>query len=133
MKKINIKHVLDASALIAVLMEESGSDAIVDVLSEAYISSVNLSEVISVLVSRLHRPPAEASRLACNLVGGVVPLTKEQSIVCGGLISQTKPYGLSLGDRACIALGMETGATVYTTDKVWLDLRLEGLDIVLVR
>ena len=47
----------------------------------------------------------------------------------GSLIEQTRPFGLSLGDRACLALALDRKATVYTTDKAWkslpLDLKIE--------
>jgi PIN domain nuclease of toxin-antitoxin system len=48
------------------------------------------------------------------------------------LIDQTRHFGLSLGDRACLALAMERKATVYTTDKVWKNLDL-GIEIVVIR
>jgi PIN domain nuclease of toxin-antitoxin system len=52
--------------------------------------------------------------------------------IAAELILVTKPYGLSLGDRACLALAIDRNATVYTTDKVWKNLSL-GIEIELIR
>ena len=46
--------------------------------------------------------------------------------------SMTRPYGLSLGDRACLALAIQRKAAVYTTDAAWKNLNL-GIEINVIR
>ena len=58
--------------------------------------------------------------------------TNEQARVAGELIKRTKPFALSLGDRACLALAMERRTTVYTTDRAWKNLEL-GIPIEVIR
>jgi PIN domain nuclease of toxin-antitoxin system len=45
---------------------------------------------------------------------------------------KTRSGGLSLADKACLALGRATGLAVLTADKVWMELGL-GLEIRLIR
>jgi PIN domain nuclease of toxin-antitoxin system len=52
--------------------------------------------------------------------------------MAGGLVKVTRPFGLSLGDRACLALAIERKVTVYTTDRVWKSLNL-GIEIEVIR
>jgi PIN domain nuclease of toxin-antitoxin system len=62
----------------------------------------------------------------------VEPFTSLDGEVAGRLWEQTRKYGLSLGDRACLSLGLRLGVVVLTSDRVWLNLDL-GLDIRAVR
>ncbi len=47
------------------------------------------------------------------------PLSAVQAEIAGQLREATKALGLSLGDRACLALGMDRDALVYTADRAW--------------
>ena len=127
------KYVLDASAVIALLKNEPGAKKIEHILPEAYISAVNVAEIVAVLTSRLNRPKEEIEYLIKNILGNIVPFTDTQAIICGTLIEQTKSLGLSLGDRACLTLGMDLGATTYTTDQAWKQLKIKNLKIVVIR
>ena len=64
--------------------------------------------------------------------GLAAAFTTEQAKLAGSLIAQTGALGLSLGDRACLALGITLQAPIYTADKSWKNLRL-GVHIHLVR
>jgi PIN domain nuclease of toxin-antitoxin system len=55
-----------------------------------------------------------------------------QARLAGELVTQTRPYGLSLGDRACLALAIQRKATVYTTDAAWKKLNL-GIEVEVIR
>jgi urocanate hydratase len=68
-----------------------------------------------------------------DLVPEIVPFCEAISIRTGKLAKLTQNYGLSLGDRACIALGITLGLPIYTADKVWAELKLENTDIRLIR
>ena len=116
--------VLDASAILALLNQEPGADQLTaEILSVAVGSTVNLAEVQSKLV---HDGMASDKAWQATLysVSEAVAFTAEQANVAGSLIAETRALGLSLGDRACLALALERRAPVYTTDRSWKRLKL---------
>ena len=124
--------VLDASALLAILNQESGAETLTpDLLSAAAISTVNLAEVHGKLVGRGLRPD-DAWEAALSPIREAVPFTSEHARLVGDLVAQTRPLGLSLGDRACLALGLALKAPVYTADKSWKKLKV-GARINVIR
>ena len=123
--------VLDASAVLALVNSEPGAGVVGEVASEAAVSAVNLSEVVAKLAEG--GMPAEAiSELLEELNLEVIPFDSEQAYRAGLLRPLTRPIGLSLGDRACIALGLRLGSAVLTTDRGWATLDL-GLEVLLAR
>jgi PIN domain nuclease of toxin-antitoxin system len=126
------KVVLDASALLALLNQEPGCQKLTpELLRDGVASTVNLAEVQTKLV-REGGDPDEAWELALAPISDAEPFTGEQAKVAGTLVSQTRPLGLSLGDRACLALAITLDAPVYTTDKDWKNLKL-GVTIHVLR
>ncbi|MEC4818632.1 MAG: type II toxin-antitoxin system VapC family toxin [Scytonema sp. PMC 1069.18] len=125
------KYVLDASALLAFLGGEPGSDKVEEVLSSALISTVNLSEVIAKLLER-GVPEDEVLRVMGYLDCEVVDFTSERAWSTARLRPLTRTQGLSLGDRACLALAIERNAPVMTTDRAWSSLGL-GIEINVIR
>jgi ribonuclease VapC len=126
------KVVLDASAILALLNDEPGAEKITpEVLSRSTISAVNLAEVQSILV-REGGDPDESWALAVDPIPDVEPFTAEQARIAGTLIQKTRSLGLSLGDRACLALAIALNAPVYTTDQLWRKLKL-GVPIHVLR
>jgi ribonuclease VapC len=124
--------VLDASALLAILNQEPGADALTpEILSGAAISTVNVAEVHGKLVSR-GLAPEDAWEAALSPVREAVAFTVEHAKLVGDLIVQTRQLGLSLGDRACLALGLLLKAPVYTADKSWKKLKV-GARIHVIR
>jgi PIN domain nuclease of toxin-antitoxin system len=124
--------VLDASALLAVLNREPGAERLTPrLLSAATSSTVNLAEVQSKLVSR-GIGADEAWEAALSPIREAAVFTGEQAKIAGSLIAQTSSLGLSLGDRACLALGIALKAPVYTADGSWKSLKL-GIRIHVVR
>jgi PIN domain nuclease of toxin-antitoxin system len=116
--------VLDASAVLAVLNREPGNEQVVAVLPAALLGTVNLAEVISKLCER--GVPADAAMEAVQCLGlDIVPHSREQALRAGELRPLTKAFGLSLGDRACLALGRERRAAVITAERRW-DARVEA-------
>ena len=122
---------MDASAILAVLGQEPGSEAIARHLGSTVVSAVNLAEVQGKLMSR-GVPEEDAWEGALSLSGEIVDFNPEQARLAGTLLPQTQHLGLSLGDRACLALGILLKAPVYTTDRAWKDLKL-GIKIHVVR
>jgi ribonuclease VapC len=124
--------VLDASALLAVLNREAGSDKLTpELLSTAASSTVNLAEVQSKLVDR-GLSPETAWTAVLSPLGEAIPFTAEHAKAAASMISETRSFGLSLGDRACLALGLALDAPVYTADRSWKNLKL-GLRIHVIR
>lgn len=116
--------VLDASAMLAVLNQEPGADRLTDeILSTSACSTVNLAEVQSKLVHD-GMPAKDAWLATLNSVSQAVDFTPERARLAGSLIAQTRPLGLSLGDRACLALAIERNTAVYTADRSWKKLNL---------
>jgi ribonuclease VapC len=117
------ESVLDSSVFIAVLNGEPYADWVPDVLLGAVMSTVNYAEVWT----KLHEfSLAGDSRVAglFRLLDRIEPFTESQARLTGDLRLVTRPLGLSLGDRACLAVAIESGATVYTAEHQWLKLEL---------
>jgi PIN domain nuclease of toxin-antitoxin system len=125
------KFVLDASAILAAANNEPGADFVVAHSSEAIVSTVNLAEAHSKLIL-LGLPESDAWEIALSFCSEVISFDAAQSRIAGALISSTRSLGLSLGDRACLALGMLLRAPVYTTDRSWKKLNLQ-VEIRLLR
>lgn len=126
------EFILDSSAILAILDREPGAEKLsLEILSHAVISAVNLAEVQTVLVNR-GIPPDDAWIDACSPVREVIAFSREQAKLVGSLVNQTRLLVLSLGDRACLALGILRGVPVYTADRVWKKLKV-GVDVRLLR
>lgn len=123
--------VLDASALLALLDVEPGHERIAETLPGAIICAVNLAEVVGKLAER--GVPLAKARLALQGLGlEVMPFDESLAYVCGSLRPLTKAQGLSLGDRACLALAMQQRGAAWTSDRVWSSIQIE-VEIVLIR
>ena len=124
--------VLDASATLAVINGEPGAKKLTPALLTRVVgSAVNLAEVQTKLVTR-GWTSEEAWEDATSPVRDVLPFDDEQAKMAGDLASQTRPLGLSLGDRACLALGMALKAPVYTADGTWKKVRV-GVRVHVIR
>jgi PIN domain nuclease of toxin-antitoxin system len=124
--------VLDASAILAVIQMERGEERLTaEIRKNSVVSTVNLAEVQSKLVKRGY-PPEEAWEDALSLGTAPVPFTSEQARIAGDLIAITEKYGLSLGDRSCLALAIALKAPVYTTEQIWRGLKI-GVPIHVIR
>ncbi|MGH2691108.1 MAG: type II toxin-antitoxin system VapC family toxin [Actinomycetota bacterium] len=124
--------VLDASALLAYLRDEPGSVLVEEALAaEASIGAVNLAEVLSKLVDADQDPDEAMARIGI-LPLEVVPFDKTLAVETARLRPATARAGLSLGDRACLALAHSRTRRVLTADGAWRDL-IPSLDVVLIR
>jgi ribonuclease VapC len=126
-----MRAVLDASALIAFIDLESGGDVVAGYIGDSIISAVNYSEVVAKFVSR--GAPASRVEVAVRSVGlDVVDFDRFLATSAAALIAKTTVKGLSLGDRACLALAAREALPALTCDRVWNELKL-GIDVRLIR
>jgi ribonuclease VapC len=123
--------VLDASAVLAVLGGELGADRVVPLLGGALMSAVNYAEVASKLMnSGAGRSEARDAILGLGIEVSDFDLALAERT--GELRPLTRHRGLSLGDRACLALAEREGAPAVTADRNWRDI-LPGIEIRVVR
>ncbi|MEO7122813.1 MAG: type II toxin-antitoxin system VapC family toxin [Lacisediminihabitans sp.] len=125
-------YVLDASALLAYLNEEPGADEVEAMLDDALISTVNLAEVLQKAANGDIDSAPLASEIARMGVGSVA-FDPAMAVIATDLWPKTKHRGLSLADRACLAVAEATDWIVVTTDKAWADLDLPGINIHLIK
>jgi ribonuclease VapC len=124
--------VLDASAILAFLFNERGAEKLTQViLTAALVSTVNLAEVQTKLV-KMGRSTEDAWIDAHSLGTLAVPYTTDHARIAGDLIATTERFGLSLGDRSCLALAIALKAPVYTTEQLWRNLKV-GVPIHVIR
>jgi ribonuclease VapC len=123
--------VADASAILAALKNEPFSNVDPRLLVGATVSAVNVCEVLSKLHDDgLNEEQAQAAVAVMDL--RVVPLDGLQARTAARLRSMTRHAGLSLGDRACLALADRLGYPVVTADRVWASLEV-GIEIIMIR
>jgi ribonuclease VapC len=123
--------VLDASALMAFLRQEPGWDRVAPVLGDSLISAVNLSEVIA-KATDYGGTMVDVSHALTQLPVEVPPFTQEDAYLAASLRPVTRHLGLSLGDRACLALGLLEGLPVLTADQAWAEADVD-VEIVTIR
>ncbi|ABF43672.1 PilT protein-like protein [Candidatus Koribacter versatilis Ellin345] len=126
------KCVIDSSALLALLNQEPGSEQLPPALMQgAIMSSVNAAEVQAKLVAA-GGDPDQSWQIVVGLVPILATFEEEHAKAAGTLVKQAKALGLSLGDRACLALGLALRLPIYTTDRIWTKAKL-GVRIHLLR
>lgn len=126
-----MRTVLDASALLALLWAEPGNENVSAVMDDAVMSAVNWAEVVSKLQDR-GIDLSEARPLLMELSIDVLPFDQEQAFAAGALRARSKRLGLSIGDRACLALAGQLASPAITADKSWATLDA-GVEVKLVR
>lgn len=123
--------VLDASALLALLYREPGHEAVGAIVTSSCISTVNLAEVLG----RFARDGYEPRPMLDHIVGmgiEIVSFRAPDAALVAILEPPTRSLGLSLGDRACLALGLERGIPVLTADRAWSQASL-GVVVHVIR
>lgn len=122
---------LDASAVLAAMLQEPGADKVHAVVEKSVICAVNVTEVISKLVDKGYDETAVRDQYE-YLRLEVVSFDQHLALVAGHLRASTRHKGLSLGDRACLALAILTERTAVTADRSWADLDI-GCKIEIIR
>lgn len=123
--------VLDASAVLAAMLQEPGADRVHALVDKSVICAVNTTEVISKLIDKGY-DEATVRQQYENLSLEVVSFDHHLALVAGHLRASTRHKDLSLGDRACLALAILTERTAVTADRNWADLDV-GCKIEIIR
>ena len=114
--------VLDASALLSILLDERGNERVLTILDRSRIHSINLAEVIG----RLVRSGMSAENAAAALhelhLDVEVEFETTQAEFCGALLGTRRDLGLSLGDCVCLTLAASSEAVAVTADRRWQEL-----------
>ena len=113
-----IRAVLDASALIALILRAPGAEVVETVLTDSAVSAVNLAEVVGFLARNGATEP-DIREMIEVIEAEIVPFDAELAYAAGLLVPVTRAAGLSPGDRACLALAMRLGVKALTTDQAW--------------
>jgi PIN domain nuclease of toxin-antitoxin system len=123
--------VVDSSAVLALFFDEPGCEIVAPLVEDALLSTVNLAEVHGRMIDRGAQPEQSWGWIR-GLECRICSFSDEHARIAAELKRITRPFGLSLGDRACLALAIERKATVYTTDRVWKSLDF-GIEIEVIR
>lgn len=129
------KIIIDSSAVIALINKEKGFQIVEKYLGQTVISSVNFSEVLTVLnreILKSERERKEGLQLIKHTFPQIVAFDDMQAIIAAEIDETTKKYGLSLGDRACLALAKYKKSAVLTADKNWKKFNI-GIEVKLIR
>ena len=132
---MNNKIVIDTSAIIALMNREKGFEVVEKHLNNAIISSVNFSEVITVAnrdIFETNEEKSEGLKLLKNTFSHILDFDIKQASIAASFDYFTRKHGLSLGDRACIALAKHLNLSVLTADKIWKKLDV-GIKINVIR
>jgi len=115
---VSESFVLDSSAVLCLIQNEPGASLVREALPLSCLSAVNLAEITSKLSEWGMDNRVIASALD-PLQLRIIPFDATQARACGMLRQTTRRLGLSLGDRACLALAANLKATALTTDRAW--------------
>lgn len=125
--------VVDASALLALLLREPGWQRCRQALGRRPVmSAVNWSEVSQKVRSR-GVDGGEVLRAVSRAGLDILPLTRERAEEVARLWTATRGLGLSLADRACLALAAELDRPAVTADRTWTDLPPIGIAVQCIR
>lgn len=123
------RFVLDSSAVLAVINSEKGEENVEPKFPDSVVSAVNVAEILTKLAERkvnLHDALDHFLKVGLEFAEFGVA----QALECAALRPLTKHLGLSLGDRACLALAIQENATAVTADRNWADLDVCKIEVI---
>lgn len=114
-------RVIDASALLILLLKEPGHENVAAHISNAHISAINFSEVLARL-SRDGIAPETAAQKITELGLTIVPFDEAQAVTAASIREHARASGLGLADCCCLALALNENLAVLTADRIWATL-----------
>jgi ribonuclease VapC len=126
--------VMDASALLALFNDEPGADVVMKAFNQpCLLSAVNHTEVLTKLLDK-GLSPADVATVMTSVDLKIVTFDAAQSADAAWQRDVTRAIGLSLGDRACLALARAKNAVVLTADRPWLQVaKAVGVEVRCIR
>jgi ribonuclease VapC len=122
---------LDASVVLAFVLDEPGAEEAETFLDNSLISTVNLTEVLQ-KAAQYGLDPSETRTTLSESGVGIVPFDDRMAERVASLWNATRPGGLSLADRACVTLAEAVNGIAVTTDRAWARIDLPGLPIHII-
>ncbi len=123
------RYVLDASAVLALFSREKGWEKVDSIRNQAILGTVNLAEVLTKLAQdgiNIEKAVKEIFELNVN----IVEFDQRLAVKTAELRLATKQFGLSLGDRACLALALNNDSIAVTADKTWSKLDFCAVEVI---
>jgi PIN domain nuclease of toxin-antitoxin system len=108
--------VLDASAILAVILKEPGADKVEATFGNAVISAATLAEILT----KTHQRGLDSEGSYRRIVSfgiDIVPVTSRHARIAGEISRAPRELDLSLGDRLCIALAISLNCELLTSDR----------------
>ena len=124
--------IIDASALLALLHNEPGAEYVRRMVPDFVLSTVNFCEVVGKYAYKTGVPVENIRGLISAVTSEIISFDEHQAFLAASWHRQLQPFGLSLGDRACLALAKSRSLPVLTADRIWQTLDL-GVDVILIR
>jgi PIN domain nuclease of toxin-antitoxin system len=116
---VNSDFVLDASALLSMVLDERGHERVDQIVDRSSIHAVNLAEAIG----RLVRAGMPAEKALATLQELQLDVEEEfgasHAEFCGALLGTRRDLGLTLGDCVCLTMAAFRGAVAVTADRRW--------------
>lgn len=124
--------VFDSSALIMLFAKEPGYEVVRQNMKHAIISTINIAEVYKycIEVQNLSEDDCKDLIKLCGIK--IIDFCEEQALISAKIVKNTKQYGLSLGDRGCIALATLKNCPILTCDKIWQKVNL-NIEFIMAR
>lgn len=129
---------LDASAVLALLKAEPGSEKVRTLMPGSSMSIVNLTETVAVACrQRLDVAPAALRQMLRDGKVRIIVPDEDTALLAAEMMGAKPPkkYGpLSLGDGYCLAHAAILGAPALTADQGWAETQFPSpVDIELIR
>lgn len=125
--------VIDASAILAILLDEPGRGIALEHVGGAAISTVTIAEVATKLADD-GQDLVEIQEVLNGFALAIHAFDSIEAFACAALRAPTRSAGLSLGDRACLALAQRLGLPAVTADRAWSDVAdAAGVDVHQIR
>jgi ribonuclease VapC len=115
-------YLLDSSALLAAIFNETGADTVIPLLDDCSIHAVNLSETFRRILQTGIAPSQAQETLEALELDVIALFSSREAFAAGRLGSGARKLGLSLGDTVCLSVAAQTGQTILTADRRWSEI-----------